>query len=1441
MVAVLVALLVAMVLPVVAGPAPGAGAATDVTLPLTTYRAMTVAPDGRVFIAGDDEVLVYSAAGALVATIPDVWGAADMDVRDGDLYVASTTSGSIVQIDLSTLAVEATFVTGMVVARGGVVALPDAVWFLTSVSGSGRLARYDRAGATASVVSTVSSGQVRLTEIAGDDSAVLVNVSNSGGQVARVATASPFAVLGGFSANGYLADVAADGPTARAFTASGSPYNFPEWDLATMTATGRIFPGTYYPSAIDHVPALGGVIAGSTRGKVFVASTANPVSTHEIALPAQEVSGAVELAPDAMAVHAVIGSSPYRLYTVSLAPVLAATVPSTVVSGVPTTIVITGTGLGGSVAADIDGEPLTVVANTATRLELLAPTSLASGARVLTVTTPFGSSTRPLIVAENTGALLRGTVARGASGAGSIELTLSGGPLATPMTTTSASNGAYQFANVPYGDTYELTVHDPTGANPDFAVGPITLVPNETKVLDLDLATPPASGPVLARVGLPAGTVRDLVVEPVTGRVFVTVGDELVVYDADGRQLARRTGLTGAEDMTLGGGALFVSCETIASIVRFDPATLEETGRWPLGSTTNGAVAYAAGRLWFVKGNDQWTTVSSLDPATGSIVAHSGSVYVPRLRSVDGDPNLLLLSENLSSLKTVVYDVTSGSLVQIAQAQFSGGAPGPVAADATSGRLWSRDGREFRLSDMTETGYVYPVGGTVPALFGVESSPAHGGIVALGRNVVRRGTPAAAHTIDDTPAVRPGFAADGGRLYVASTSGDLVVVDLSPRITAPTGVFAEPQTLRLTGTGLGAATSARVDGVSVPVVAKTVGSVDLAVTSLDAGSHTVDVSTPWGTSSAVSFTATVRQPVPAVTSLSPSSVPTTGGVVVLTGSGFTGATSVRFGSTAVTSFTVDSDTQITATVPPKAASSGPVVVVGPGGTSPAGPTLTWVAPVPSVTSVSPSAGATIGGTPVTISGSGFSFATSVKFGTASASFTVVNDTTITATSPAGSGAVTVTVTTAGGTSVPSGGSTFSYSVSVPAVSNISPASGPASGATLVTIRGTAFTGATRVRFGSVEAAAFSVVDATTIVAVSPPGTGQAFVTVTTPGGTSANVLGSRFTYVSPSPGTIRGAVTSSAGALPGMVVVLSSPDTFTVLDTVTSDAGGRFDLAGVAPGQYRLLTLDPAIFAGASHYYVGEFYDDGGRTLDDFATSTPVAVAANGLTVLNPIVLDHNTPAAVSGVVRDTVGHELEGMEVVVSPAGSFEVSASVLTGPDGRFEVTGLAPGDYRVVTLDPAEAAGAPAHYVTEVYDDAGGLASFGTSAIVSLAAGGAAELDPIELAHTAPGSVSMTVTSTSGIPLQNMVVLVSNADEFVFAGANITAADGTITIGNLPPGDYKIGVFDARLIFGVPALYREEFLWDSPSFETAARIWVTAGTTTSLGTVTLAPVTP
>jgi hypothetical protein len=84
------------------------------------------------------------------------------------------------------------------------------------------------------------------------------------------------------------------------------------------------------------------------------------------------------------------------------------------------------------------------------------------------------------------------------------------------------------------------------------------------------------------------------------------------------------------------------------------------------------------------------------------------------------------------------------------------------------------------------------------------------------------------------------------------------------------------------------------------------------------------------------------------------------------------------------------------------------------------------AALPTVIALMPNFGPQRGGTSVKITGTNFTGATQVRFGTAACPFAVSNATAITAIAPAGSGSVDVTVTTPAGTSIISSGDRYKY-------------------------------------------------------------------------------------------------------------------------------------------------------------------------------------------------------------------------------------------------------------------------------------------------------------------------------------------------------------------------------------------------------------------------------
>ena len=356
------------------------------------------------------------------------------------------------------------------------------------------------------------------------------------------------------------------------------------------------------------------------------------------------------------------------------------------------------------------------------------------------------------------------------------------------------------------------------------------------------------------------------------------------------------------------------------------------------------------------------------------------------------------------------------------------------------------------------------------------------------------------------------------------------------------------------------------------------------------------------TSSADQFTYVAA---PTVTAVSPNAGPTAGGTTVtITGTNFTGATAVDFGTDAGHQLHRRLATpQITADRPGRRAGTVDVTVTTPGGTSATRPAdqFTYVGPADGHRGrarLRPDGG----GTTVTITGTGFTGATAVDFGSdAATSFTVDSATQITATSPArrpgrstspsprrrhlgdlrrptssptssaptvtgvspssgpdrrrhlghhhrhrlhrrhrgrlrhdaghqlhastppprspppprrARGTVDVTVTTAGGTSATSVG----RPVHLRRRRRRSPRSarppGPTAGGTSVTITGTGFTGATAVDFGDTPAATFTVNSATQITATSPAGRRARWTSPSPrPGGTSATSAGDQFTYI----------------------------------------------------------------------------------------------------------------------------------------------------------------------------------------------------------------------------------------------------------------------------------------------------------------------------------------
>lgn len=253
-----------------------------------------------------------------------------------------------------------------------------------------------------------------------------------------------------------------------------------------------------------------------------------------------------------------------------------------------------------------------------------------------------------------------------------------------------------------------------------------------------------------------------------------------------------------------------------------------------------------------------------------------------------------------------------------------------------------------------------------------------------------------------------------------------------------------------------------------------------------------------------------------------------GDLVLITGSGFDPAMSVRFGTTPSPLVQVLGPSVATALTP--AHDEGPVdlKIVLPDTTSVTLPAafvymkegLGDPSSVPALGGVLPNRGPTGGGTLVQLVGQNFASGLAVKFDATDATqVTVLSSTKATARVPAhAAGAVTVKVTN------PNGGATelagaFTYQASTglgPDVTSVWPSMGPTTGGTWVALSGSRFAERSTVWFGMTPADSTQWVSATEMIAIAPPGdVGSVDVTIVGPDG-EVDRLTRAFAYHDPS-------------------------------------------------------------------------------------------------------------------------------------------------------------------------------------------------------------------------------------------------------------------------------------------------------------------------------------
>lgn len=444
-------------------------------------------------------------------------------------------------------------------------------------------------------------------------------------------------------------------------------------------------------------------------------------------------------------------------------------------------------------------------------------------------------------------------------------------------------------------------------------------------------------------------------------------------------------------------------------------------------------------------------------------------------------------------------------------------------------------------------------------------------------------------------------------------------------------------TVTISGTNFTGATAANFGGIA-PSSFTVVSPTQISAVIGAGASGNVSVTTTGGTATLAGFTFI---PAPAISNFTPLAAGP-GFTVSILGANFSGVTAVRFGGVLASSFTVVSPSQITATI--STGASGSISVTSTGGTgSLAG--FTFVLP-PTITSFTPTSSGT--GTAITIIGTNFTGATSVRFGGVPAnSYTINSPTQITAVVSLSGASGNITVSTPGGTASLAG---FTY-LPTPTITSFSPQSGEPG--TTITILGTNFTGATAVNFGTATAASFTVVSPTQITAIVPGNAGGT-IAIATPGGTATR---SGFNFI-PAP-TITGFIPSSAG--PGQTVTISGTN-------LTNLTEVRF--GGIKAKEFTVISAAKITAVVADEGASGSVEvvsPDGKDELAGFTFIPPVPI----ITSFSPTVAGPGMTITISGTgLLGASSVSLGGVSAVVSAISLTQITALVTTGASGIVSV---------------------------------------------------------------------------------------------------------------------------------------------------------------------------
>jgi hypothetical protein len=663
-------------------------------------------------------------------------------------------------------------------------------------------------------------------------------------------------------------------------------------------------------------------------------------------------------------------------------------------------------------------------------------------------------------------------------------------------------------------------------------------------------------------------------------------------------------------------------------------------------------------------GADQFTFYPASNPAISSISPHQGFTLGGTLVTITGVHFTGVTSVMFGNVAAHGFTFISDTTIKaVAPAEGAGAVDITVATASASSADTPADKFTFVAPPVPvvtglSTSSGTTAGGDKITILGsgftTATGVSFGGVqVSSGSFTILSDTAIVVTTPADSPGTVDVTVTDVSGTSSATGADKFTFVAPPPQVLAVTpnsGSTTGGNTITVLGTGFTGATAVDFNGVPVSSGSFTVNndnSITVTTPADSAGVYDITVTTAGGTSATSSndqFTF-IKPPAPVVTSLNVHDGSESGGtVVIITGSHFTGTTEVDFGNgKKAASFTINSDTQITAMTPAESPGLVDVTVTTSEGTSSLtqNDQFTFDAVVPTVSSISTSAGPLAGGNSITIDGTGFLSTTAVDFGmTAATSFTIESDTTLVAVAPAeSSGTIDITVVSTAGTSSTSSADKYTYD-GAPTLDSPSPFSDTATGGTPITLVGTGFSTATEVDFGSQAVTSFTINSDTSITVTAPAHmVGNVALSVVGPGGSSnteqfSYTVANTVTWTAAGNGSWNTGSNWSGGQVPGTGDDVVIPSGITVTFDSGTDTIHQLTVNG---------TLDVT-----------------GGTLDVNATGTLDNLAVSGGTLggTGALTVTGDFTAGGGGTIDTTTGLTLEG---TTSISGDLGISGTVI------------------------------------------------------------------------------------------------------------------------------------------------------------------------------------